>query len=148
MSCDKFIFVSKYLDNELSEGQKEQTALHIKECIYCRNEMEKIRIIRKGISAVTIQSDPDEFWSTLKGKLDLESCVVSLRETLLFGISKWSKRLIPVPIMLALMIAVISSVNFKRTNLVDEYIFGTSFNGVDNVITQESYSVLAGSLIY
>ena len=102
MRCKELRSISRYFDNELSLRDKEFIEAHIKTCSYCRLEVERFEELRKVISLNKVSFEPDLFWQSLKLRID--NAVVEGVEGIYSEINNWSKRLIFLPVMAALLL--------------------------------------------
>ncbi|MDD4982280.1 MAG: hypothetical protein PHS12_05975, partial [Candidatus Omnitrophica bacterium] len=101
--------------------------------------------LKKIINFGKVRSDSDLFWNRLKLRIDND--LVAAAENIFSGINAWSKRLIPVPVVVAATFVIILNIGVTNKNLVDEYIFGTSFNKASNLLLDNANTEL-GSLLY
>jgi len=145
MRCKELVKLSRYLDNELSLRDKEDMDIHIKTCPCCKLEAERFWELKKIINFGKVRSDSDLFWNRLKLRIDND--LVAAAENIFSGINAWSKRLIPVPVVVAATFVIILNIGVTNKNLVDEYIFGTSFNKASNLLLDNANTEL-GSLLY
>lgn len=145
MRCKELVKISRYLDSELSLKDKESMEMHIKTCLCCKLEAERFRELKKIINFGKVESDPGLFWNRLKLRID--NGIIDTVESLFAGINTWSKRLIPVPVVVAATFVIILNIGVTNKNLVDEYIFGTSFNKASSLLLDNANTEL-GVLLY
>lgn len=99
-------------------------------CIYCQNESRYLAKIRDGIKINKIKSDSQNFWDKLISSIKDDNSGKEEAGAFSFSLALWSKRLIPLPVVIAGIVIIFLNLNFTNKNLVDEYIFGASFNNV------------------
>ncbi len=144
MRCRELVKLSRYLDNELSLRDREAIHAHIKTCLCCRLEAKRIGEIKKIMNYGKVSSDPDLFWQRLKLRIDND--IVKAAESIFSGINAWSKRLMPVPVVVAAAFVIIFNLGVTENNLVDEYVFGTSLNKASNLLLDDTNRGLGGLL--
>ncbi len=150
MSCNNFRLISKYADNELSDKEKDSLELHLKGCTHCSSRLEEVMAIKKSTAQVKAKPVSGEFWETLKARIaQQDSASFALQEKIpAFDLSRWSKRLIPVPVFFALAAVIVLILSPVDTNPVDEYIFGVSLKDVGSLLANGGIGLSSGSLIY
>jgi len=130
--------LNKYIDNELSAKDKEYIEAHLTGCSYCRSELKSFMRIKEALGANKIKSDPQNFWEMLTPRLKEEDVIIEKEDAFSFNIGLWSKRLMPVPVVIAASVIILLNLNFTNRNLVDEYIFGASFNKTVSLLNDNS----------
>ncbi|HLD40565.1 MAG TPA: hypothetical protein VJA84_00125 [Candidatus Omnitrophota bacterium] len=144
MNCRHLRLISRYADNELNPGKKAFMDTHILTCFLCLHELKGILSIKEGIQKNKIGSPPEFFWQTLKEKIRKEENTCAKTEEFTFDFARWSRRLIPVPVLASLLIVIL--LNLNQTNLVDEYLFANQDNSVLELIENPGNQSISGWL--
>lgn len=138
MRCKYSRMLCRYIDEELSIKDREFIKSHLGACLYCQNEVKNLGKIKEGLKTNRIKSDPQEFWNNLIPFIREEDIGIGEESVFSFNIGLWSKRLMPVPVAIAAIVIIFMNLNFTNKNLVDEYIFGSSFNKAISLLSDNS----------
>ena len=68
--------LSAYLDDEVTDKEKKILSDHLDNCLECRNELQELRGVNKGLQGVGTMEVPPYFFTRLKQRIaDQEQCV-------------------------------------------------------------------------
>ena len=148
MKCKYSKLLNRYVDDRLVPEDKSFVDRHIISCDLCARELDTILKIKMALSSIRAESDSEQFLGELKTKIELESVFLAQKQNFVFDFNNWAKRLMPVPVAFALAVIIMLNLLSFNTNLVDEYIFGTSFNNAYGMISGESSKTGVGSLLF
>jgi hypothetical protein len=147
MKCKYLKLLNRYIDGEITLEEKSFLDKHIVSCPYCEQESKSIARIGRAIKSMRVSIDTNIFWDNLKGKINNDLSVYKESESFSFDLGNFARKLIPVPIVFALLTVVILNLFPANNNLVDEYIFGTSLNNAtESIIGVDSDKIT--SLLY
>lgn len=147
MNCKYLLLINRYADSELSASEDDFIEEHIKTCPFCARELKYIRALKQRFSQNKIESDPDSFWQVLKSSLP-EGNFVPEEQNLMAVLGNWSRKLIPVPVVVAVCAAIFFYSMPVKVNMVDKYVFGTNFSNVHNQIEKLASQSGLDSLLY
>lgn len=133
MRCRYLKLLNRYSDNELVLEDRTFIEQHLLDCPECAKEFKYINLLRQNMPKEKIDSDPEIFWQALKVNLEKREEKVGLDKEELDFLA-WAKRLIPVPVAIALLAFIFLYILPVQQNLIDGYLFGTDFNDVSNLI--------------
>ena len=147
--CKYAKLLNRYIDNELAQEKKEFMATHILSCPTCGQEMNLLNSLRQNIVKNKITSEPEFFWSRLKDRIRQEEKTENLSESFAFDFGRWSRKLIPVPILASILIIIFLNLNRNSyTNPVDEYLFTNQNSNVLALIDDAGQQSEPGLLLY
>ena len=147
--CKYAKLLNRYIDNELTQGKKEFMDTHILSCPTCGQEMNLLNSLRQNIVKNKITSEPEFFWSRLKDRIRQEEKTENLSESFVFDFGRWSRKLIPVPILASILIIIFLNLNRNSyTNPVDEYLFTNQNSNVLALIDDAGQQSEPGLLLY
>jgi len=147
--CKYAKLLNRYIDNELAQGKKEFMDTHILSCPTCGQEMNLLNSLRQNIVKNKITSEPEFFWSRLKDRIRQEEKTENLSESFVFDFGRWSRKLIPVPILASILIIIFLNLNRNSyTNPVDEYLFTNQNSNVLALIDDAGQQSEPGLLLY
>ncbi len=147
--CKYAKLLNRYIDNELSQEKKEFMDRHILSCPTCEQEMKFLNSLRQNISQNKIDTNADFFLSRLKSRIRQEEKAENLSESFVFDFGRWSKKLIPVPILAGILIIIFLNLNRNSyTNPVDEYLFTNQDSFVLALIDTAGQQSESGLLLY
>ena len=147
MRCNYLKLINRYYDNELSQDKKEFMDKHALSCPLCRQELAQFKALKQGISQDKVSSHSELFWQRLKGQIAKEETEEYKAEEFAFDFARWTRRLIPVPILASILIVIVS-LNLNRANLIDEYLFTNQDNSVLELIENPGNQSASGWLLY
>lgn len=142
MNCRHLRLISRYCDNELDADKKAFMDKHIPACPLCQEEIKGILSIKEGLQKRKVDSPVEFFWQTLKDKIRAQENTRARNNELAFDFARWSRRLIPVPILASLLIVIL--LNLNQTNLVDEYLFANQDNSILELIANPGSQSISG----
>lgn len=142
MNCRYLRLLSRYCDNELNTDKKSFMDKHIPSCPPCQQELKGILSIKEGLRENKIESQPEFFWQTLKDKIRAIEDTRAKNNEFAFDFAKWSRRLIPVPILASFLI--VALLNLNQTSLVDEYLFANQDNSILELIANPGNQSISG----
>lgn len=122
--CKYAKLLNRYIDNELAQGKKEFMDTHISACPACGQEIKFLNSLRQNISQNKIDTNGDFFLSRLKNRIQQEEKAKKLSENFVFDFGRWTRKLIPVPVLASILIVIF--LNLNRSNYsdpIDEYLF-------------------------
>lgn len=147
--CKYAKLLNRYIDNELTQGKKEFMDTHILSCPTCGQEIEFLNSLRQNISRNKIDTNADFFLSRLKSRIRQEEKAENLSESFVLDLGRWSRKLIPVPILAGILIIIFLNLNQNSyTNPVDEYLFTNQNNNVLALIDTAGQQSESGLLLY
>lgn len=147
--CKYAKLLNRYIDNELSQVKKEFMDRHILSCPTCGQEMKFINSLRQNISRNKINTNVDFFLSRLKSRIQQEEKAKNLSEDFVLDFGRWSRKLIPVPILASILIIIFLNLNQNSyTNPVDEYLFINQDSNVLALIDTAGQQSEPGLLLY
>ena len=147
--CKYAKLLNRYIDNELTQGKKEFMDTHILSCPTCGQEMKFLNSLRQNISQNKIDTNADFFLSRLKGRIRQEEKAENLSESFVFDFGRWTRKLIPVPILASILIVIFLNLNPNNyTNPVDEYLFINQDSNVLALIETSGRQSEPGLLLY
>lgn len=142
MNCRNLRLISRYCDNELDADKKAFMDKHLLACPLCQEELKGILSIKDGLQKRKVDSPAEFFWQTLKDKIRAEVDTRGENNEFAFDFIRWSRRLIPIPILASLLI--VALLNLNQTSLVDEYIFANQDNSVLELIANPGNRSMSG----
>ncbi len=148
MSCNYFKNLNKYVDHELPNEEMAIMEKHILSCDFCKSELKTISLLRRAFGKGKVDSKAEFFWQKLKVRIDQEMYDRFQQESFTFDFSNWTKRLIPLPVIVAATIILMVNIIPVNINLVDEYIFGTSLRNASNLVINGSNKSVVEELLY
>ncbi|HBU07932.1 MAG TPA: hypothetical protein DEA99_01765 [Candidatus Omnitrophica bacterium] len=111
--------------------------------------MNLLNSLRQNIVKNKITSEPEFFWSRLKDRIRQEEKTENLSESFVFDFGRWSRKLIPVPILASILIIIFLNLNRNSyTNPVDEYLFTNQNSNVLALIDDAGQQSEPGLLLY
>ena len=142
MNCRHLRLISRYCDNELDADKKAFMDKHIPACPLCQEETKGILSIKEGLQKRKVDSPVEFFWQTLKDKIHARENTRARTNALAFDFARWSRRLIPVPILASLLIVALLALN--QTSLVEEYLFSNQDNSILELIANPGNQSISG----
>lgn len=136
MSCVYFNSIGLYLDNELSVNERINLQEHIKKCSECASELRLLKLAGESIRKNKINTDAIVFLADLKDKIIKEKVNNQDTQAVVNDFAKWSKRFIPVPLVLAVACWLLLLTSMSNNNPVEEYIFGKNLSDISSLIDQ------------
>lgn len=147
--CKYAKLLNRYIDNELTQVKKEFMDTHILSCPACGQEMKFINSLRQNINQNKIDTNGEFFWNRLKGRIQQEEKTENLSENFVFDFGRWTRKLIPVPILASILILIFLNLNQNSyTNPVDEYLFTNQNSNVLTLIETAGQQSESGLLLY
>lgn len=147
--CKYAKLLNRYIDTELTQGKKEFMDTHILSCPTCGQEIKFLNSLRQNISQNKIDTNADFFLSRLKSRIQQEEKAENLSESFVFDFGRWSRKLIPVPILAGVLIIIFLNLNQNSyTNPVDEYLFTNQDSFVLALIDTAGQQSELGLLLY
>lgn len=140
--------VNRYADSELAGKKKDFIEKHIQICPVCGQEIKHIQLMKQSFSQNKIESNPDIFWQAVKYRLEGENFVKEQENIIVTALGNWSCKLIPVPLAVAIAAAIFFYSIPVKGNIIDRYIFGTSFSNVYSQIDKLEIQSGLGALLY
>jgi hypothetical protein len=132
MKCDYLRLINKYADGELYREDKDFMDNHIPFCPECKDELRLTVFLKKSSLVSKVKTNPDFFWEQLKTRISREP---DPKEGFIIDFAKWSKRLIPVPVAIGLIAAILlSNPIVSKENLIDRYLFGNHNGNVSALV--------------
>ena len=145
--CAKLL--NRYIDNELAPGKKEFMDTHILSCPACGQEIKFLNSLRQNISQSKIDTNGDFFLSRLKDRVQQEEKAKNLSGNFAFDFVRWTRRLIPVPVLASILIVIFLNLNPNNyTNPVDEYLFTNQDSNILALIETSGRQTELGLLLY
>ena len=148
MACVYLNSVGLYLDNELAPDEQDNLKAHIKDCPACAAELSLLKRAGESMRSNRVEGDPEEFLVNLRKKITEEQSNDFEGGSLAEDFGKWSKRLVPVPAVIALVAALWLSQPQANNNLVDAYIFNADNNTAYNLVETKTNLPIVDALIY
>lgn len=142
MNCRHLRLISRYCDNELDADKKAFMDKHLSSCPLCQEELKGILSIKDGLQKRKGYSPAEFFWQTIKDKIRAQADTRNENNEFAFDFIRWSRRLIPVPILASLLI--IALLNLNQTSLVDEYLFANQDNSILELIANPGNRSMSG----
>lgn len=146
MNCKYASSLNRYLDNELTLEEKGSLDEHIKTCRSCAQEVKFMQTIKQGLIQNRVESEPQTFWQNLKNRLPGRTFGEQESPELDFG--AWARRLIPVPVAVAIAALIFFYLIPIKQNVIDEYLFGTNFSNVSGLIEEPAGQSGLDTLLY
>ena len=147
--CKHAKLLNRYLDNELAQGKKEFMDTHIPACPACGREMNFLNSLRQNMVKNKMDSEPEFFWSRLKDRIRQEEKAKNLSGNFAFDFVRWTRRLIPVPVLASILIVIFLNLNPNNyTNPVDEYLFTNQDSNILALIETSGRQTELGLLLY
>ncbi len=147
MDCKYLPLLNCYADSELFGKEKDFIEKHIKTCPVCEQEIKYIQLMKQRLSKNKIESNPDIFWQAIKYRLQEENFVKE-QENIVTTLGSWSRKLIPVPVAVAIVAAIFFYSMPAKENVIDGYVFGTNFSNVYNQIEKLASQSGLDTLLY
>ncbi len=147
MNCKYLPLVNRYADNELPEKEKTFLEKHIEICTVCAQEIKYIQLIKQRLNQNRIESEPDTFWQNIKSRLQ-EDNFVQEPGNIITIMENWSRKLIPVPVTVAIAAAIFFYSLPTKENVIDNYVFGTNFSNVSGQIEKLASQSGLDALLY
>lgn len=135
MKCKYLPLLNRYADNELPRDERSLIETHIQTCPVCAQEIKYIQLLKQHISQNKIESNSDVFWQTLKDRLQHE-VAGGEQERLVIDLGTWARRLVPVPVVIAVVAIIFFYLMPAKQNVIDEYVFGRNFSNVSSLIEE------------
>ncbi len=142
MNCRHLRLINRYCDNELDVDKKAFMDKHLLACPLCQEELKGILSIKDGLQKRKVDSPAEFFWQSLKDKIRAREDTRDENNEFAFDFIRWSRRLIPVPILASLLI--VALLNLNQTSLVDEYLFANQDNSVLELIANPGNRSMSG----
>ena len=96
-----------------------------------------------------MDSEPEFFWSRLKDRIRQEEKAENLSENFVFDFGRWTRKLIPVPVLASILIVIFLNLNPNNyTNPVDEYLFTNQDSNILALIETSGRQTELGLLLY
>ncbi len=131
MRCRYLKLLNRYCDNELDRDKKEFMDQHLLACPICQEELKGIFSIKDALKKRKGDFPAEFFWQALKDKIRAQEDALSKNNEFAFDFIRWSRRLIPVPVLASILIIIFLNLNQNSyTNPVDEYLFTNQSNNV------------------
>ncbi len=147
MNCKFLPLVNRYADSELSEKEKDFIEKHLKTCAVCGQEIKYLRLMKQRLSRNKIESNPEAFWQNIKYRLQ-EDNFVQEQGNILTVMESWPRKLIPVPVTIAIAAAIFFYSLPTKENVIDKYVFGTNFSNVSSQIEKLASQSGLDALLY
>lgn len=147
MDCKYLPLLNRYADSELSGKEKDFIEKHIKTCPVCGQEIKYIQLIKERLNQNKIESNPDIFWQAVKYRLQEEDFVKE-QENIVTAMGSWSRKLIPVPLAVAIAASFFLYSLPAKENIIDGYVFGTNFSNVYSRIEESAGQSGLDTLLY
>ena len=149
MNCDCIKLLNKYVDNELNSQERLSLEEHLKICLTCSAELRTLGVLKSSFIQNKIDSNPELFWQDLKARIINEELEAKAKEDYFaLDFSNWTKRFIPVPVLVTVIVIVLMNLVPVNNNLIDEYIFGTNFESASALIIEPGSNSGIDALIY
>lgn len=147
MKCKYLPLLNRYADNELSRDERSLIEAHIQTCPVCAQEIKYIQLMKQCLGQNKIESNPDVFWQTLKDRLQ-DEVARDEQERLVIDLETWVRKLMPVPVVIAVVAVIFFYLMPAKQNVIDEYVFGTNFSNVSSLIEEPAGQSGAETLLY
>ncbi len=147
MNCKYLLLVSRYADSELSGKDRDFMEEHLKTCPVCGQDLKYIQLTKQRLGQNKIESNPDSFWQAVQSRLQEENSV-NEEQNLVTVLGNWAHRLIPVPVAVAIIAVIFIYSMPVKENVIDGYVFGTSFSNVNNQIEKLASQSGLDTLLY
>ena len=147
MRCNYLPLLNSYVDNELSLDKRNLIEMHIKSCAVCTEEIKYIQLLKQQIGQNKIEANPEVFWQNLKNRLQ-DEITQGEQETLVIDLGTWARRLVPVPVVIAVVAVIFFYLMPAKQNVIDEYVFGTNFSNVSRLIEEPAGQSGMETLLY
>lgn len=70
MTCEAFeVFLSGYLDEELTQQERQKVSLHLEACAQCQQMLVLLQKARQAAQAMDIQSPTKEEWGLMQSRI-------------------------------------------------------------------------------
>ncbi len=130
--------LNKYIDKELDKQGLDRIQGHVKECVFCKEELDKLYLVKGLIENRERKSLPEDYLvcrikDRIRASLQQQPNLQWLIE-----LGNLSKRLIPVPVVATAVLILtlfLTSNNSQTGNLLDNYLF-------QNNLTQREIDLL------
>ncbi|GEM_PF-6770296 len=146
MNCKYLPLLNCYADGELAGKKKDFIEKHIRICPICGQEIKHIQLMKQSLSQNKIESNPDIFWQAVKYRLQEE--IFAEEEDMVPALGNWARKLMPVPLAIALAAAVFLYSIPAKENIIDRYVFGTNFSDVYSQIEKLEIQSGLNALLY
>lgn len=145
MKCGLSKLLNRFADNELSFEDKALMERHLLTCSFCAKDLKVINTLRKNIAGNTIESNPDIFWQALNKRMQKD---ISEEKDFVIGLGVWARRLVPVPVIVAIVAVILFSSIPSKSNVIDDYVFGVNFSNVSSLIGEPAGQSGIETLLY
>jgi len=145
MGCVYRNSIGLYLDNELTLNERTNLEAHIKKCPECEVELRLFRLTGESIRGNKIEVDPVDFLVNLRSRIIEEKSSNQDGKAVINDFGKWSKRFLPLPLVLALTCWLLLLTPANNSNPVEEYIFGKNLSDISSLIDQSGSSFRLGA---
>jgi len=147
MKCNYLPLLNRYVDNELSGDERNLIETHIKTCPVCAQEIKYIQLMKQRLGQNKIEANPEFFWQNLKNRLQ-DEVVRDEQAMLAIDLGTWARRLIPIPVAIAVVAVIFLYLMPVKQNVIDEYVFGTNFSNVSSLIEEPAGQSGLEALLY
>ena len=145
MKCKLSKLLNRYADKELSFEDKALMEKHLLICPSCARDLRVINALTENIAGNTIESNPDIFWQALKKRIQED---ISEEKDFVIGLGVWARRLVSVPVIVAIVAVILFYPVPLKSNAVDEYVFGVNFSNVSSLIGEPAGQSGIETLLY
>lgn len=136
MGCVYINSIGLYLDNELTVNERINLEAHIKKCPECEAELRLLKLAGASMRGNKIEVDLVDFLANLRNRIIKDKRSNQEGKAVINNFGKWSKRFIPLPLVLALTCWLLLLTSVNKNNPVEEYIFGKNLSDISNLIDQ------------
>jgi hypothetical protein len=136
MGCVYLNSIGLYLDNELTLDERINLEAHIKKCPECEIELCLLKLAGESINGNKIEVDSADFLADLRSRIIKDKRSNQEGKAVINDFGKWSKRFIPLPLVLAFACWLLLLTYINNNNPVEEYIFGKNLSDISNLIDQ------------
>lgn len=135
MGCLYLNSIGLYLDDELLINERVNLEAHIKQCPECEAELGLLKLAGESIRGNQIDVNSVDFLANLRNRIIEDQRSNQDTGVVINDFGKWSKRLIPLPLVLALAcwLLLLAPAN---NNPVEDYIFGKNLSDISSLIDQ------------
>lgn len=145
MGCVYLNSIGLYLDNELINNERINLEAHIKKCPECEAELRLLKLAGESIRRNKIEADAVDFLADLRNRIIEDKRSNQEEEAVINDFGKWSKRFIPLPLVLALTCWLLLLTSVNNNNPVEEYIFGKNLSDISSLIGQPGSNLRLGA---
>ena len=148
MKCKFNALISGYIDNQISAKNRASFEDHLKACPLCSDELRIFAAVKQDIKNNKLDSNPEFFWQQVKGRIINEEREKLRQNELVFDFGVWAKRLIPVPVLAAILVVFVIYATPASKNIIDEYLFSNGNGSVLELVEEPGNQLVANILSY